>query len=72
MAETLAGQQGSEQDADQAHGRHQDQGRPQPERVGTPSRAKCGADRDRTGNLLVANQALSQLSYDPKLKHALV
>ena len=25
-----------------------------------------GADRDRTGDLLVANQALSQLSYSPK------
>ena len=25
----------------------------------------CGANRDRTGNLLVANQALSQLSYSP-------
>ena len=24
-----------------------------------------GANRDRTGNLLVANQALSQLSYSP-------
>ena len=24
-----------------------------------------GADRDRTDNLLVANQALSQLSYSP-------
>jgi hypothetical protein len=27
--------------------------------------ARSGADRDRTGNLLVANQALSQLSYGP-------
>ena len=26
-----------------------------------------GADRDRTGGLLVANQALSQLSYSPQL-----
>ncbi len=26
-----------------------------------------GADRDRTGGLLVANQALSQLSYSPKV-----
>jgi hypothetical protein len=26
-----------------------------------------GADRDRTGGLLVANQALSQLSYSPIL-----
>src|SRR5205814_9073479 len=26
-----------------------------------------GADRDRTGGLLVANQALSQLSYSPDL-----
>jgi hypothetical protein len=25
-----------------------------------------GADRDRTGGLLVANQALSQLSYSPQ------
>jgi hypothetical protein len=24
-----------------------------------------GADRDRTGGLLVANEALSQLSYSP-------
>src|SRR5216684_5180424 len=28
-----------------------------------------GADRDRTGGLLVANQALSQLSYSPKFQH---
>ena len=28
---------------------------------------RIGADRDRTGNLLVANQALSQLSYGPAL-----
>jgi hypothetical protein len=27
-----------------------------------------GADRDRTGGLLVANQALSQLSYSPNGK----
>ncbi len=27
----------------------------------------CGANRDRTGGLLVANQALSQLSYSPEL-----
>jgi hypothetical protein len=26
-----------------------------------------GADRDRTGGLLVANQALSQLSYSPTI-----
>ena len=26
-----------------------------------------GADRDRTGGLLVANQALSQLSYSPMI-----
>ena len=26
----------------------------------------CGADRDRTCDLLNANQALSQLSYSPK------
>ena len=28
-----------------------------------------GAGRDRTGDLLNANQALSQLSYSPKLLH---
>ena len=28
-------------------------------------RISGGADRDRTGGLLVANQALSQLSYSP-------
>jgi hypothetical protein len=27
-----------------------------------------GADRDRTGGLLVANEALSQLSYSPTTK----
>ena len=32
-------------------------------RIGTSG----GADRDRTGGLLVANQALSQLSYSPNL-----
>jgi hypothetical protein len=26
----------------------------------------CGADRDRTGDLLTASQALSQLSYGPE------
>ncbi len=26
----------------------------------------CGADRDRTDDLLNANQALSQLSYSPR------
>ena len=26
----------------------------------------CGADRDRTDGLLVANEALSQLSYSPR------
>ena len=31
----------------------------------TLSRGFGGADRDRTGGLLVANQALSQLSYSP-------
>ena len=32
----------------------------------SPQRFKFGgADRDRTGGLLVANQALSQLSYSP-------
>ena len=30
-----------------------------------------GADRDRTGGLLVANQALSQLSYSPNCKVSL-
>src|SRR5271157_5952806 len=30
-----------------------------------PQRSIGGADRDRTGGLLVANQALSQLSYSP-------
>ena len=30
-----------------------------------PNRFSGGADRDRTGGLLVANQALSQLSYSP-------
>src|ERR1700680_3443099 len=34
---------------------------------GRPRHTKSGgADRDRTGGLLVANQALSQLSYSPK------
>ena len=28
----------------------------------------CGANRDRTDDLLVANQALSQLSYSPSFK----
>ena len=31
----------------------------------------CGADRDRTCDLLNANQALSQLSYSPKIPVAL-
>ena len=30
-----------------------------------PALRDRGANRDRTGNLLVANQALSQLSYSP-------
>ena len=30
-----------------------------------PGKTFGGADRDRTGGLLVANQALSQLSYSP-------
>jgi hypothetical protein len=35
----------------------------------TPNiRLNGGADRDRTGGLLVANQALSQLSYSPTFK----
>jgi hypothetical protein len=29
---------------------------------------KCGADRGRTDGLLVANEALSQLSYSPEPK----
>ena len=33
--------------------------------------ARTGADRDRTGNLLVANQALSQLSYGPERNRSL-
>jgi hypothetical protein len=28
----------------------------------------CGANRDRTGDLLVANETLSQLSYSPGVK----
>ena len=32
---------------------------------GTQHQIDGGADRDRTGGLLVANQALSQLSYSP-------
>ena len=31
-----------------------------------------GADRDRTGGLLVANQALSQLSYSPIAQQSVV
>src|SRR6202008_756714 len=31
-----------------------------------------GADRDRTGGLLVANEALSQLSYSPTLECGLI
>jgi hypothetical protein len=34
----------------------------------TNDRFSGGADRDRTGGLLVANQALSQLSYSPTIK----
>jgi hypothetical protein len=38
----------------------------QKDHEGFPSdRGFGGADRDRTGGLLVANQALSQLSYSP-------
>jgi hypothetical protein len=33
--------------------------------VNTKTKVSGGADRDRTGGLLVANQALSQLSYSP-------
>ncbi len=36
------------------------------QRVGAGGKAG-GASRDRTGDLLVANQALSQLSYGPRL-----
>jgi hypothetical protein len=32
-----------------------------------PVGAKCGAGRDRTDDLLRARQALSQLSYNPKI-----
>jgi hypothetical protein len=34
-------------------------------RLGGPAGASGGASRDRTGDLLVANQTLSQLSYGP-------
>ena len=34
----------------------------------TAGREAGGASRDRTGDLLVANQTLSQLSYGPSLK----
>jgi hypothetical protein len=34
----------------------------------TNDRFSGGADRDRTGGLLVANQALSQLSYSPQIQ----
>ena len=33
--------------------------------IHSPCISGGGADRDRTGGLLVANQALSQLSYSP-------
>ena len=33
--------------------------------VGQEDRKVGGANRDRTGDLLVANQTLSQLSYGP-------
>ena len=36
-----------------------------PAELQPPSRSFRGADRDRTGDLLVANQTLSQLSYSP-------
>ena len=41
---------------------------PCPEQVSrlTPARLCSGAERARTANLLVANQALSQLSYGPR------
>ena len=35
---------------------------------GQASRSGGGASRDRTGDLLVANQTLSQLSYGPSLR----
>ena len=38
------------------------------DRLTTNDRFSGGADRDRTGGLLVANQALSQLSYSPTIK----
>jgi hypothetical protein len=34
-------------------------------RLRSPSGQSGGADRDRTGDLLLAKQALSQLSYSP-------
>ena len=42
---------------------------PCPEQVSrlTPARLCSGAERARTANLLVANQALSQLSYGPSV-----
>ena len=36
--------------------------------IRSPIRRPTGADRDRTGNLRVANAALSQLSYGPGAK----
>ena len=37
----------------------------------SPRQMSGGADRDRTGGLLVANQALSQLSYSPNFSYRL-
>jgi hypothetical protein len=49
--------------------------KPAPRRMLQPDRNKLahekgfgGADRDRTGGLVVANDALSQLSYSPTCK----
>ena len=37
-------------------------------KLSNSKKKNCGASRDRTDDLLVANQALSQLSYSPSLK----
>src|SRR6201987_2317787 len=57
-----------------AQHRARGRGRPRYTNLGGADRARApalhelgGADRDRTGGLLVANQALSQLSYSPLL-----
>jgi hypothetical protein len=54
---------------DKGHNRHQQSAQTNDAINGvfqvTLRRFSGGADRDRTGGLLVANQALSQLSYSP-------